>query len=136
MNLETAYRRPSSEEAVIRGAGAKGVLFKESHYPGWTLNIKSGGNSKDVKIYEAGPLVYGYMYAFVPQEMRQGSIEATFKYHGEWVYKLAYLVSLISLAIVLDKIFFGNRLTFHLGRRGRSVLARSIGKWWEKEDED
>jgi len=133
--LETTFKRPTSEKVIIRGSNAKGVLFKEAAYPSWDLTIKSDGKSEKVPIYAAGPTVYGYMYAFVPESARGGNFEAIFEYHGEWVYKVAYLISFLSIILVLDLLFFKGILT-KVFRKYLSLIHRRVGKWWEKEEEE
>ena len=134
-NLETSFERPTTEKAIIRGTNAKGVLFKEAAYPSWDLTIKSNGESKNVPVYQAGPMVYGYMYAFIPESMRGGNFEAIFEYHGEWVYKAAYFISFLSVILVLDLLFFKAILT-KVFRKYFSYVHRRVGKWWEKEEEE
>jgi len=134
-NLEASFERPTSEKAIIRGANAKGILFKEANYPSWDATVKSNKGSKKVNIYRAGPMVYGYMYAFVPESMRGENFEAIFEYHGEMVYKLAYFISFLSIIFVLDHLLAGGKLSRHVSHKGKHVLSTSLGKWWGKEDE-
>jgi len=133
-NIQVAYSRPSSEKVIIKGSGAKAILFKEAAYPGWTLTVKSNNQRKQLPIYQAGPMVYGYMYAVLPENMRNASFEATFEYHGELVYKIVYLISALAVIIVLDYLFIGAKLT-RLFSRITKPLHGKVWEWWEKEEE-
>jgi len=134
-NLETSFERPSSEEVIIRGAKAKGILFKEAAYSGWEVRVKADGLNKKLPIYQAGPMVPGYMYVFLPDQTQKGSFEAVFQYKGELTYKLAYFVSFLSIFLLLDLIFFRAIISRILGKIfGR--IQRRVGKWWEKEEEE
>ena len=132
--VKVSYERPASEKVEIRGSKAKGILFKESGYAGWDAVVNAGGKSKKVKIFEAGPMVPGYMFVFVPEDMRGGDFKAVFKYHGEFVYKFTYLVSFLSFFIVLDILLFEKRILKFLKRKS-AFFHKGVGNWWEKEDE-
>ncbi len=134
-NLRVEVDRPTPEKVVMRGSGAKAVLFKESHYSGWEARVRGDGFDEKLNIYEAGPMVPGYMYAFLPEKARNGPFEATFKYKGESSYKFAYLISVISIIVVLDILFFKSIVTVFLGkgiRRGH----KKVSSWWEKDEEN
>ena len=133
-SVKVSYERSKPEKVIIKGSGAKSVLFKEAGYSGWQATVKGGGISKKVPIYEAGPMIPGYMYVFLPEKAKNGPYEVTFKYRGEIVYKVTYLVSLISIIFVLDILFFKGFARVVLGR-GFKHAFRKVGKWWEKEDE-
>ncbi|OGD86004.1 hypothetical protein A2696_00295 [Candidatus Curtissbacteria bacterium RIFCSPHIGHO2_01_FULL_41_13] len=133
-NMKVTFDRLSPEKVVIKGQGAKAVLFKESAYSGWVANARGNGFGQKLTIYEAGPMVPGYMYVFLPEKAKNGPYEVTFKYRGEMVYKMTYLVSLISTILVLDILFFKSFVRVVLGK-GFKHAFRRVGKWWEKEDE-
>ncbi len=135
LNLKVAVDRSTPEKVVIKGSGAKAVLFKESHYSGWEARVRGNGFDEKLNIYEAGPMVPGYMYAFLPDRARNSSYEVTFKYKGETRYKIGYLISLISIIVVLDILFFKSLLTVFVGkgiRRGH----KKVTSWWEKDEEN
>lgn len=133
-NMNVTFDRPSPEKVVIKGQGAKAVLFKESAYSGWVANARGNGFNQKLTIYEAGPMVPGYMYVFLPEKAKNGPYEVTFKYKGERAYKVTYLVSLISAILVLDILFFKSFVRMVLGR-GIKRAFRKVSGWWEKEDE-
>ena len=131
-NVKVTFTRPSPEKAIISGSGAKAILFKETAYPGWKLTVNSGGKSKGVPIYQAGPMYYGYMYAFLPQEMQNKPFEAKFEYKGEFSSKFAYLVSILSVLVILDYLFISGRAS-KVTRKFIKPASRKLGEWWEKE---
>ena len=134
-NVKVSYQRPQAEKVIIRGKASRALLFKEAAYSGWEVRVKGDGFDQKLPIYQAGPMVPGYMYVVLPEQARKGSFEAVFKYKGELVYKLTYLVSFLSIFLVLDLIFFQAIISRFLGRvLGR--VQRRVGKWWEKEEEE
>jgi len=130
-NLNVSYARPSSEKVIIKGSGAKAILFKEAAYPGWKLKVRSEGTTKNVPIYEAGPMVPGYIYAVLPQEMQGKPFEAVFQYYGEFTYKISYLISFLSIIFVLDYLLLKGWLIKKL----INPFFVRLGHWWEKEEE-
>ena len=80
-------------------------------------------------------MVPGYMYVFLPDQAQKGSFEAIFQYKGELVYKFTYLVSCLSIFLLLDLILFKAIISRVLGRFLRRIQRR-VGKWWEKEIEE
>ena len=134
-NVKVSYQRPQAEKVIIRGKASRALLFKEAAYSGWEVRVKADGFDQKLPIYQAGPMVPGYMYVVLPEQAQKGSFEAVFKYKGELVYKLTYLVSFLSIFLVLDLIFFQAIISRFLGRvLGR--VQRRVGKWWEKEEEE
>ena len=133
-NLKVSFERPTSETVIIKGSGAKAILFKESAYAGWGLTVKAEGKSRSLPIYESGPMVHGYMYAVLPDEMKNKPFIAEFKYHGEMVYKFNYFISFVATFLVFDYIFLGKKFSALL-KRSYAFLHRGAGKWWEREDE-
>jgi len=134
-NVKVSYERQSAEKVIIRGKTSKGVLFKEAAYSGWEVRVKADGFNKKLPIYQAGPMVPGYMYVFLPDQAQKGSFEAVFHYKGELIYKLTYAISFLSVFLVLDLLFFGASISRVLARvLGR--IQRRVGKWWEKEEEE
>ncbi|GEM_PF-2400423 len=132
-NVKVSYERPKPEKVIIKGSRAKSVLFKEAGYSGWQATVAGGGISKKVPIYEAGPMVPGYMYIVLPEEARKGEFEVIFKYNGELIYKITYLISGISFLIILDFLFFKRILNRFFAKIVKFGHAR-LGKWWEKDE--
>lgn len=133
LSIGVNFERPSSEEVIINASGAKAVLFKEAGYSGWSLKMQGNGRTKPVQIFEAGPIVPGYMFAFIPNEMRNGEVRATFKYGGEPVYKITYLISILAFIVTVDLLFFEKRILKLLYRRS-AFIHRNFSVWWERED--
>ncbi len=109
-------------------AGAKGVLFKEEGYKGWSAKANGSG----VKVYKAGPTYPGFMYAVVNSSQ---PFKLEFKYSGEITAYLIWAVSIILALILTDKIFFNG---FLIGKRFKFFskgASRQVAGWWEKEDE-
>ncbi len=133
-NLKVEINRPTPEKVVMKGSGAKAVLFKESHYSGWEARARGEGFDEKLNIYEAGPMVPGYMYAFLPEKVKSGVFEVTFNYRGEISYKIVYLISLISIIVVLDLIFFRRVFTKFVAK-GIKHGYKKATSWWEKDEE-
>jgi len=94
---EYKAEHPSSEEIVVSGKKAKGVLLKEHWNSGWRAKLVKSQKSKvkSLRIYKAGLLE---MYVFLPQ-VEEFTVE--FRYKGVPVYWVLFSVSLVSLAMVL-----------------------------------
>lgn len=112
-------------------SGARGVVFKEQFYPGWKARMVSSG--KTLPILKVGPTMPGFMY--VPTDA-QGPFELEFTYGGELQPYLTYTFSLIFILILLDKIILGGFLYGKISRLIFGITQKSVGKWWEKEDEE
>jgi hypothetical protein len=73
------------------------------------------------------------MFAFLPKEVQGKPFEAVFEYNGDRIYKLVFLVSIISFLITLDFLFFGNWFNKLFKKLAKS-LRNKMGEWWEKEE--
>lgn len=115
---------------------AKGVLFKEQAYDGWNAYLinNSGKNSKDIKIYKAGPTYPGFMYLALPNS--QQASEVKFVYSGSIRNKILIFISMITVILLFEEVVFRGIL---LGRLRRLIWHHSkkrVGSWWQKEDEE
>lgn len=133
-NVNVSFERPSAEKVIIKGSDAKAILFKEAYYPGWDLKVESAGKTKKIPLYQAGPMYYGYMYAVLPEDMRGKPFIAYFNYHGELIYKVAYLVSFLAILIVLDFLLLKGWFVKLVNKYTRPFTG-NISEWWEKEEE-
>lgn len=129
----TDFERPSPEKVVIRGNNANAVLFKEAGYEGWGAYIKVDGAKKKLKVYHAGPMQPGYMYAFIPPEFRDKNFEVVFTFRGAWKTWVYYFINLLGILLTIDLI---------TGKHGLSLLRRVVlplrnkaAEWWEREEE-
>ena len=111
--------------------GARGVVFKEQFYPGWKAKLLPSG--KTLPMYKVGPTMPGFMY--VPVDAA-GPFELEFTYSGELQPYLTYAFSLISTLFLLDKIIISGFLFGKISRFIFGFTQKSVGKWWEKEDEE
>ena len=78
-NVNVNFVRPSAEKVVIKGNGSRGILFKEAAYQGWQVRLKGDSVNKKLPIWQAGPMVPGYMYSFLPKEAQGKPFEAVFE---------------------------------------------------------
>lgn len=119
----------SAEKVTLSSAaGARGVIFKEEAYKGWSAKA----NGKSVKVYKAGPTTPGFMYAVVNSS---GPIKVEFKYSGEITAYIIWVVSSLLILILADKIFING---FLIGKRFKFFskgASKKVSGWWEKEDE-
>lgn len=135
LNMNAVVNRPSSGKVIIKGNNAKAVLFKESAYSGWQAKASGNGFDENLTLYEAGPMVPGYMYAFLPEKAKNEAFEVTFEYKGEMFDKLTYLISMITVLVVLDILFFkkvGTKLVGRCLKHGH----KKVTSWWEKDEEN
>jgi uncharacterized membrane protein len=77
-------------------APAKGILFKENHFPQWHAFLVSDGVKKKLKIYLAGP---GMMYIPLPEI--EGPSKVTLKYELSLQEKVGCIISYLSLIPLL-----------------------------------
>jgi len=128
--------RNSPDKVTIKGAGAKGVFFRENSNPGWKAHLSSPTLNKDLKIYPAGPTFYGFSYVVLPEEIQKGSFTVTFSYRGEfWVY-FWWTISLMTVLLILDRVFFGARFLVPVTKRIITPFKIRVGKWWERGEEE
>ena len=96
------YRWVSPENRQVTVAGARGVLFKEEFYGGWTAK---GDQGKKLKIFKAGPTSPGFMY--VPFDSGQKPDLVVFKYSEQWRFLALATVSVFALLFLSDKLIRG-----------------------------
>lgn len=128
--VESGANWSSPEKVTLFStAGAKGVIFKEEGYAGWSAKA----NGKGVKIYKTGPTFPGFMYAVVNSS---GPFKAEFKYSGERTAYIIWILSIVLMLVLADRIFFNG---FLIGKRFNFFskgTSKKVSGWWEKEDED
>ncbi len=131
--VETKFQRPSPQKAIINSGQAPGVLFKEANYSGWQAVVTNGAQRAKVKIFSAGPMEPGYMYVFIPEQLRSAQTKVIFTFSGSMKIKFYYLVNLLGVLLLLDLI--GGKRGLHL----LSFLARPLSnyfkEWWEKDED-
>jgi len=130
--VQTQVERSTPEHIKVTGQGFSGVVFKESYSSGWQAAVETNGKKEKLPILIAGPEL---MYVSIPKEMRGGEIKVTINYRGELLHWFAFLISLISVIVVIGLIFFGSILKrFVPGKITRNLRGR-ISSWWESEEE-
>lgn len=126
--------RVSPNKIVVKGANAKGVLFKENSNPGWKARLSSPKVSQNLKIYKTGLTYHGFSYVKIPQQAQE-SFTVTFSYRGEfWVYFWT-LVWFLTILLILDYVLFGSRFLAPVLRKISTPVMKRVGRWWEKEEE-
>ena len=124
---DTSWKKPE-KVTINTQSGARGILFKEQNYPGWTTK----SNGKTLPIYKTGPTFPGFMYVPVGENK---PFKLEFSYSGELKAFLIHGVSAVFIIYLLDSILL-NGLLF--GRRLNllyQLFRKRIGSWWEREEE-
>lgn len=114
----------SPEKREITFSGAKAVLFKEENFLGWKAKI----DEKKVRIYKVGPTSPGYIY--IPFDSNTNGGKLTLSYRGQILWLVWWLISSLSILILLELIIL-NRSLMTIPFRG---IFGKIFRWW-KEDE-
>lgn len=119
------FQRAKSENILIEANDFKGVLFKESYYPGW--QVKQG--DEELKIYKAG---FNFMYIPV-----KNSAEVSIKYLGDIKYKIMFYISIAVILLIMLYLILGRKLTLGFKKIIKIDKIRKITKsWWEKDEEE
>lgn len=111
-------------------ASAKGVLFKEQFYDGWSAKMVSP-DKKGLKIYKAGPTYPGFMYVPVSTN---GPYEISFNYKGNVRSYFIYIFTIVLIIFILDNAIFSGFLTKRVNFF-KQFANKKATVWWEKEDE-
>lgn len=125
--------RPAGEKVIVKGAGTKGVLFKENNYGGWQAYALSEGRKYRLSILPAGTY---FMYSRLPEELQGKEIEAVYKYRGKWEGWLSFWISIASfLAVIFIIIKYGSLTTDRIKIPFPSIsIFKNLGRWWESEE--
>src|SRR3989344_7144962 len=125
----------SSQKRVISTKGVKGVLFKEQNYPGWSASLKSKDYSLSTKVYSAGPAYPGFMYASIPEDIRNTSFVLTFNYKGSLPAWFFSILSLVIIVFISELLLFHGKILGRLLKHLYSTTHKKVKRWWVKEDE-
>lgn len=126
---ETQWLSP--ERVVIKtDEKAKGVLFKEEGWKGWTARV----DGKSLPIYLAGPTFPGFMY--VPLAKAGGEqMKVEFRYRGTPLYWMVFLVNMASILFLTDIFALRGKV---FGKLFYKIFDRVLGRvsvWWRREEE-
>jgi len=129
----SSVRFINANRRLIKLESAKGVLFKEQAYPGWSVGLQSAGESNGFrsKIYKAGPAYPGFMY--VPTSSLKNA-ELDFRFGGSITDKLSVFISGLVILFILDEVALRG---IFLGRLRKTIWAQArkrTGLWWSKEE--
>ncbi len=124
----------SPQKRMVSASQAKGVLFKEQDYPGWTAKLTSGGKNTNAKIFKAGPTYPGFIYIPVPQAY-QSNFTAYINYQGSSISWFLFWVAVVIVLFCLDEILLGSNLLGRFRRFAWKRLRLRLSGWWGKEDE-
>ena len=119
-------------ERVIKTQGARGVLFKEQAYDGWSANLISGNKTQSLKIYKAGPAYPGFMYVVLPDT---GSAQVKFNFSGSLTNKILIFGSLALAILLFEEVVFSGIVLGRIRRFLWLLIRGKVGRWWQKEDE-
>lgn len=141
-SLVDISQKPSGKFAVnfknannraIKFSDARGILFKEQAYPGWSAKITSEDKkSKNLRIFKAGPTYPGYMY--IPSSDSTGEVKLAFS--GSTADRIQFYISVIVVILLLDEVLLHGLILGRFRRQIFSKLTVRVGKWWEKEEEE
>ena len=133
--VEQTLNWVSPEKRIISSQNAKGVLFKEEAFDGWSAKVSSQNGSSGLQIYKVGPTFPGFMYVRIPQKVQSNPFSVTFFYNGSPASWLTNMVSLATIILILDYLLFKNWL---IGKRLGffwRLFSKRTGSWWAKEEE-
>lgn len=99
---------PSSEKIIVSSEEGRGFLIKENYDPGWKATL----NGKQVKIYQAGLLMM-----YIPFDSGKGVQNLELDYYGTPVYWLTFIISLVSLIIVIIYVAFNKNILLYFVRK-------------------
>jgi hypothetical protein len=134
--------RDKPEQVRVSGEGFSGVVFKDTHWPGWRAKVEGGGKVKTVPVLTAGPVL---MYVPIPKDMQGGELKVSIDYQGDPFYWFCFFVSVAALMVVLLYLVLGDRM---LGRFGLENLAKRVDEiklkgikekvlgWWDRDDHE
>lgn len=126
---EAEWQKPE-KVSIVSQTGARGVLFKEEGYSGWSAKLASSSN-KNLKVYRTGPTFPGFMYVAVNSNK---PFKVDFKYSGNFGSYARYVISLIFIIYILDKIFLDGFLVTRKFNFFRNTTRERLKKWWQKEE--
>ncbi|MFH1367117.1 MAG: hypothetical protein ABIH38_03985 [Patescibacteria group bacterium] len=133
--LDYSVSRPASEKVVIEGKKANGLIFKESHYPGWGAKVKIGKQTRSLLIYSAGT---DFMYVRLPEDFKE-NFTVTFSYRGTAVTWSFYIISFLTILFTVDYSLFKNRafnlITFNIFARKKQKKGpvKTVASWWDDD---
>lgn len=119
----------SPEKREINFSNARSILFKEEAFPNWKAKNKNG---KNLNFYRVGPTSPGFIY--IPFDSKTESGKVTLFYQGKLIWKISWVISLVSILILLEMIVFGKSLTTIPVRTVLRIARRLTSGWWEKEE--
>jgi hypothetical protein len=129
------FSRPEHERLSLVFEGAKGALFKENNYGGWSAWAEVNGRKRALPILGAGP---DFMYAPLPEELVGQRVKVEWRYRGIWHHWLTWLVSLVAFVFVLDLTVLKQRIFnfFYLPFKKRALaMKKAVKEKWEDEEE-
>ena len=125
----------SASHRRVSGDGTRGVLFKESRFPGWSARLTSEGKGMGLTIWRTGLGYPGVMWARIPPDFEGKPMVVDFRFRGAFLTWLEIAASAVIGIILLDKFLFNGRVFGALVRRIWNVLLKHVGRWWEREEE-
>ena len=128
--LFSKVRFINPNERLIETEGAKGILFKEQAYDGWSAKVV-GEKNKDLKIFKAGPTYPGFMYMPLPDSSKA---IVNLKFSGSFSNKILIFVSLFAALVILDEVLIYGRVLGKVRRLVWKHFRIKVGNWWEKEE--
>src|SRR3989344_3003656 len=125
----------SASHRRVSGDGTRGVLFKESRFPGWSARLTSEGKGMGLTIWRTGLGYPGVMWARIPPDFEGKPMVVDFRFRGAFLTWLEIAASAVIGIILLDKFLFNGRVFGALVRRIWNVLLKHVGRWCEREEE-
>lgn len=133
-SYEVKFLTPQNREITTKGA--RGVLFKEQAYPGWTAKLENASTKSKLKVFKVGPAYPGFIYVQLPEELQGQEAKVVFTYSGSSSGFVYMILAIIAVVLLAEEALLGGII---IGRLRRIIWKRAnvrINRWWNKEDED
>lgn len=123
----------NANNRLIEVQGARGILFKEMVYDGWTARVIKSDNNKTggAEIFKAGPADPGFMY--IP--ISEGKQMVRLSYGGSLGDKVLISVSILAVILLVDEVVLGGLLLGRLRKIVFGHVSKKVRGWWQKENE-
>lgn len=125
------YSFISPEKRAITINGARSVIFKEEAYSHWLAKSEKG---QTLQVYKAGPTYPGYIYVTFSKDSKPDKV--TFYFKSEIKWWIYYLISILTLIFLLDKILTNGFLLVKPSGKILLLILKPTARWWQREEEE
>ncbi len=130
-DFEVEFVHP--EKRIVKlGSSAKGVLFKEVHFPKWRAYLEKGGKKTKLSIYTAGP---DFMY--IPLSDAGKGDNIILEYKNTLIDFLGALISSFTLFFLILWLFDWWIFKPWIVASAKKITSpiKAIADWWRREDD-